>query len=49
VPIVIGVGGLLVGVVLMLASWPFMRDYFARRPEVADPVVLDKHHPPILP
>jgi amino acid transporter len=49
VPIVIGIGGLLIGVVLMLASWPFMRDYFARRPEVADPVILDNHHPPILP
>jgi amino acid transporter len=49
VPIVIGIGGLLLGVVLMFASWPFMRDYFARRPQVADPAVLDKHHPPILP
>jgi amino acid transporter len=43
VPIVIGVGGLLVGVVLMLASWPFMREYFRRRPEVANPKILDEH------
>jgi hypothetical protein len=40
---VIGVGGLLVGVVLMFASWPFMRSYFSRRPEVANPKVLDDH------
>jgi amino acid transporter len=43
VPIVIGVGGLLVGIVLMLASWPFMREYFRRRPEVANPKILDDH------
>jgi len=43
VPIVIGIGGLLLGVVLMFAAWPFMKDYFARRPEVADPQVLDEH------
>jgi hypothetical protein len=43
VPIVIGVGGLLLGVVLMLAAWPFMHDYFARRPETADPSVLEAH------
>jgi hypothetical protein len=43
VPIVIGVGGLLLGVVLMFASWPFMREYFSRRLEVAKPEILDNH------
>jgi hypothetical protein len=43
VPIVIGIGGLLLGVVLMFASWPFMREYFARRPETADPAILEAH------
>jgi amino acid transporter len=45
VPIVIGIGGLLLGVLLMFASWPFMREYFGRRPyfEAADPKVLEEH------
>jgi len=43
VPIVIGIGGLLLGVVLMFASWPFMREYFRRRPETADPAILEEH------
>jgi amino acid transporter len=36
VPIVIGVGGLLFGVVLMFVAMPFQRDYFRRRPELPD-------------
>jgi amino acid transporter len=46
-PIVVGVGGLIVGVVLMFASWPFFPEYFRRRWfEAADPAVLeaDVHH-----
>jgi amino acid transporter len=39
-PVLIGVGGLLLGVVLMLISWAHYRDFFRRRPEVADPAVL---------
>jgi amino acid transporter len=40
-PIFVGIGGLIVGVVLMFASWPFFSGYF-RRPwwETADPEVL---------
>jgi amino acid transporter len=41
VPIFVGVGGLILGVVLMFASWPFFRGYFSRRWwETADPAVL---------
>jgi hypothetical protein len=41
-PIFVGVGGLILGVVLMFASWPFFRGYFSRRPfEAADPAVLE--------
>ena len=40
VPILVGIGGLILGVVLMFASWPFFTEYFRRRPEVADPAVL---------
>jgi len=43
VPIVIGIGGLLLGVFLMLVAWPFQREYFKRRWETADPKVLDDH------
>jgi amino acid transporter len=43
VPIVIGVGGLLLGVFLMLVSWPLHREYFSRRPETADPEILEAH------
>jgi hypothetical protein len=39
-PVVIGVGGLLVGVVLMFIAWVKYRDFFRRRPEVVDPKVL---------
>src|SRR5947209_2542571 len=40
-PIVVGIGGLIVGVILMLASWPLFPAFFRRRPgEAADPAVL---------
>jgi len=39
-PILVGIGGLILGVVLMFASWPFFTGYFSRRPETADPRVL---------
>src|SRR5207248_1761593 len=40
-PILVGIGGLILGIVLMFASWPFFHEYFRRRPfEAADPVVL---------
>jgi amino acid transporter len=47
VPIFIGVGGLVLGIVLMFASWPFYKGFFSRRPfESADPsvLVLDAEH-----
>jgi amino acid transporter len=41
-PIWIGVGGLVLGVVLMLASRPFFREYFSRRLETAPPGLLEQ-------
>jgi amino acid transporter len=42
-PILVGVGGLIVGVVLMFASWPFFTGYFSRRGfEAVDPKLLDE-------
>jgi len=43
VPIVIGIGGLLLGLVFMAAQWIFMPDFFRRRPETADPAILAEH------
>ncbi len=41
-PIFIGVGGLILGVVLMFAAWPFFPQFFKRRAfESADPAVLE--------
>jgi amino acid transporter len=43
-PILVGIGGLIVGFVLMVASWPFFHEYFRRQPlESADPAVLTGH------
>jgi amino acid transporter len=40
-PIFVGIGGLVLGVVLMFASWPFFPRFFHRRwLEAADPAVL---------
>jgi amino acid transporter len=40
-PILVGIGGLILGIVLMFASWPFFHEYFHRRAgEAADPEVL---------
>jgi amino acid transporter len=39
-PIFVGIGGLILGVVLMFASWPFFPQFFRRRPETADPEIL---------
>jgi amino acid transporter len=41
-PIFIGIGGLILGIVVMLFSWPFYREYFRRRPEVAPEGILDR-------
>ncbi len=41
-PILVGIGGLILGIVLMFASWPFFSGYFSRRwLEAADPAVLE--------
>jgi amino acid transporter len=46
IPIVVGIGGLILGVILMFVSWPFFHEYFARRPgEAADPAVLEHDRP----
>jgi hypothetical protein len=39
-PVVIGIGSLLLGVALMLITWTRLPNFFKRRPEVVDPEVL---------
>ncbi|HTX31072.1 MAG TPA: APC family permease [Solirubrobacteraceae bacterium] len=40
-PILVGIGGLILGVILMFVSWPFYKGYFSRRPfEAVNPAVL---------
>jgi amino acid transporter len=39
-PILVGIGGLILGIILMFVSWPFFTGYFRRRPEAADPALL---------
>jgi amino acid transporter len=43
VPIVIGIGGLLLGLVFMAAQWIFMPEFFKRKTETADPAILEAH------
>jgi len=43
VPIVIGIGGLLLGLVFMAAQWIFMPEFFKRRLQTADPTILEEH------
>jgi hypothetical protein len=42
-PLWMGIGGMLIGVVLMLISRPFFRDFFSRKLETAEPGLLEKH------
>jgi amino acid transporter len=47
-PILVGIGGLILGIVLMFASWPFFPRFFRRRWfEAADPRVLASAAPPV--
>jgi hypothetical protein len=40
-PLVIAIGFLVLGVVLMLLQWRAAPEFFRRKPETADPAVLD--------
>ena len=42
-PLVIGLGGLLLGLVFMVAQWIFMPEFFKRRPQTANPAILEEH------
>jgi amino acid transporter len=41
-PILVGIGGLILGIVLMFAAWPFFPEFFSRRWfQAVDPAVLE--------
>jgi amino acid transporter len=44
-PLWMGIGGMLLGAVIMLISRPYFREFFARKPEVAAPDLLDRPPP----
>ncbi len=48
-PLLMGVGGMILGFVIMLVSRPFFREYFARKPEVAPAGILERPPPATLP
>jgi amino acid transporter len=41
-PIWMGIGGLIIGVILMLVSRPFFREYFSRKPETVQPGLFEQ-------
>ncbi|HXN38200.1 MAG TPA: APC family permease [Solirubrobacteraceae bacterium] len=48
-PLWLGIGGMILGVVVMLISRPYFREYFSRKAEVASPGILDRPPSPVLP
>ncbi len=44
-PLWMGIGGMVLGAIVMLASRPFFRDFFARKTETARPGVLEQPPP----
>jgi amino acid transporter len=42
-PIVIGIGGLLLGLLCMILQWIYMPAFFKRKLETADPRILEEH------
>jgi amino acid transporter len=48
-PLWLGIGGMILGFLVMLASRPFFGEFFSRKPETAPPGVLEKPPPAVLP
>ncbi len=43
VPIIIGIGGILIGFVFMATQWAVRPDFFRRKLQTADPAILEEH------
>jgi amino acid transporter len=48
-PLWMGVGGMLLGVIIMLVSRPYFKEFFSRKTEVAPPGILDQPPSPVVP
>ncbi len=48
-PIWFGIGGMIVGILLMLVSRPYFKEFFKRKTETAPPGILDAPPSPVLP
>jgi amino acid transporter len=48
-PLWLGIGGMILGFLFMLASRPYFREFFSRKPETAPPGVLEKPPAAVLP
>jgi amino acid transporter len=48
-PLWMGIGGMLLGLVLMLISRPYFRAFFSRKTETAPPGILERPPSPVLP
>ena len=48
-PIWFGIGGMVLGLILMLASRPYFKEFFSRRTETAPPGILDAPPSPVIP
>jgi amino acid transporter len=48
-PLWMGIGGMVLGVIIMIVSRPFFKDFFSRKTEVAPEGVLDRPPTPVLP
>jgi amino acid transporter len=48
-PLWMGIGGMLLGVVVMIFSRPVFKEFFSRKPETAPPGILERPPAPVLP
>ena len=48
-PIWFGIGGMILGIILMLVSRPFFREFFSRKTETAPPGILERAPSPVIP
>jgi amino acid transporter len=48
-PLWMGIGGMILGGIIMIASRPFFKDFFSRKTETAPPGVLDEPPPEVIP
>jgi amino acid transporter len=48
-PLWFGIGGMIIGLILMLISRPYFKEFFSRKAETAPPGILDAPPSPVLP